>query len=109
MDAASSLALLQEDVTSEYPIRDYTKYGGSTSCRRLTSEHIKATGVSVPPTPTKPLGSFHSDEKKGPESNMFKPAEDRLRLSMLAGEPKDFVTSVERNGVPDISVLLVYH
>lgn len=64
IDTASSLVLLQEEVTHEYSKREYKKQEGSSYSRRPTLELAKSTTWSLPATPTKPHQPHTFDERK---------------------------------------------
>lgn len=80
LDAASSLALLQEEVCSEYSKREYKKFEASSSSyhKRISPETGKSSNSSLPITPVKSVQHLIPEEKKMGDTAKLKPMEDRL-------------------------------
>lgn len=78
--AASSLALLQEKVTVEYPKSDTKKTEATTPHKRYSFDQGRASGMSTRTTPTRSPVSPHSDDKRMGESSKPKSAEDKLSI-----------------------------
>lgn len=78
LDAASSLALLQEEVSMDNPRKEYKKLESNPYSRKISPEVQKSTGSLMPHFPTKPPAASLTEDKRNHDYVKTKSGEDKL-------------------------------